>query len=72
MPGPMICSTNEILEQLCKIYNFTFLDNSNITNEDLLHDQTHLDNIGLEAIEDNFLWYLNGNHMDPAHSDTSV
>ena len=56
--------TNRILEQLCETNNFTFIDNYNINYNDLRRDNIHLNDDGLEVLEDNFLYYLNGEDVE--------
>ena len=56
--------TNRILEQLCETNNFTFIDNYNINYNDLHRDNIDLNDDGLEVLEDNFLYYLNGEDVE--------
>ena len=50
---------NFILKDLCKLHNFIFIDNHEITTEYLV-DGVHLNDIGSNILAENFLYYLNG------------
>ena len=45
---------NEVLEGMCKLNGFTFIDNSTITTEHL-YDGVHLNNNGSKVLADNYL-----------------
>ena len=45
---------NSILKDLCHLHNFSFIDNGNIT-VDNLSDGTHLDNNGTALLANNYL-----------------
>ena len=50
---------NELLVSMCKIYNFTYIDNSNIGVDDLLSDGVHLNQEGTDVLANNYLKCLN-------------
>ena len=49
---------NNHLREHCHAYNFIFIDNSNLTKEDL-QDTVHLSRDGKEVLMDNFAYYVN-------------
>ena len=51
---------NTILQGLCQLYNFNFIDNSPITHEYLSRDGVHLTKDGTYYLADHFLDALNG------------
>ena len=51
---------NHILKGLCGLYNFTFIDNSDILSKCLLRDGVHLNEEGSVKLACNFLDHLNG------------
>ena len=53
---------NNHLKELCVAYNFVYMDNNNITQEDLKdnnHDLVHLSPTGTDALMKNFSYYFN-------------
>ena len=54
-----VVETNNYLKDLCDFYGFPFIDNSNITENHLHHDEIHLNKTGLFLLGQNFVSHLN-------------
>lgn len=52
-------AVNEILEKSCEERNMGFIDNSNITNNDLNGSKLHLNKTGVSKLENNFKHFIN-------------
>ena len=50
---------NKAIKELCKRYNFFFIENDNIRNSHLWKDGLHLNDSGIVVIADNFISTLN-------------
>ena len=50
---------NKAIKELCKRYNFFFIENDNIWNSHLWKDGLHLNDSGIAVIADNFISILN-------------
>ena len=51
--------TNNYLEDLCGFYGFSFIDNSNMTENYLNHDEIHLNKVGSFSVGQNFVSHFN-------------
>ena len=54
-----IDETNNYLKDFCGYYGFSFIDNSNITEDFLHHDEPHLNKVGSFLLGQNFVKYFN-------------
>ena len=50
---------NTLLKELCIIHNFIFVNNYNMSINDLCYDGVHLSKAGSDKLQSNFLFYLN-------------
>ena len=50
-----IDETNYYLKDFCGFYGFSFIDNSNMTEHFLHHDELHLDKVGFFLLGQNFV-----------------
>ena len=50
---------NTLLKELCIIHNFIFINNYNMSINDLCYDGVHLSKAGSDKLQSNFLFYLN-------------
>ena len=55
---------NTILRELCKLHDFTFIDNSAIKLEHLQNDGVHLADEGSNILRDNYIHFLNSAYWD--------
>ena len=54
---------NDILKGMCQTYNFIFIDNNNISLDDLASDGVHLNEGGNDKLANNFINSLNDNDI---------
>ena len=51
---------NELLRYYTGIYNYTFIDNTNIRSEHIRkRDGVHLTKDGVDRLANNFIWHIN-------------
>ena len=58
-----IDETNNYLKDMCGFYGFCFIDNSNISDSFLHHDELHLNKVGSFLLGQNFVKYLNDKYF---------
>ena len=51
---------NDILRSLCVLHNYSFIENDDISLDDLASDGVHLNDEGSIKLANNYLDYLNG------------
>lgn len=67
----IIRQVNDRLKELCKSYNFHFINHRNISRDLLCHDGIHLNDSGTDILGDDIVDFINYFILNSEESDSS-